>query len=442
MTMTPLKSDFLEKMRQQFDNAPYPRTPLEEFPKNPRTIYIHSLVTAYYRRNQKVITPAGKVILDAGCGTGYKSLELAIANPGAKIVGIDLSPTSVDLARKRLQYHNIENVEFHAIALEDLPSLGMQFDYINNDEVLYLLPDPIAGLKAMKEVLKPEGIIRTNFHSSVQRVVYHRAQKLFKQLGFMQGTEPEEEVKLVRETMHCLKDDVFMKMYGWSSNLENSDEAVLANYLLDGDKGWTILELFEAIDDAGLELISMVNWREWDLLSLFDKVDELPMSVMMSLSEQSIPEQLHLYELLNPRHRLLDVWCGLPGHTQNYEPIAEWSDETWQSATVHFHSHLITDEFRSALKDAVTEAKVFEIDRFFNLANLPIVIDSQGAGCLLPLLEMPRPMSALVDWWCKLRPFNPVTQQPTSVIEAFERVKALLMPLEEIGYVMIENSSL
>ncbi|MBD1822698.1 methyltransferase domain-containing protein [Cyanobacteria bacterium FACHB-DQ100] len=437
--MTPLKSDFLEKMRQQFDNAPYPRIPLEEFPKNPRALYIHSLVTAYYRRNQKVVTPAGKLILDAGCGTGYKSLELAIANPGAKIVGIDLSPASVDLARKRLQYHNIENVEFHAIALEDLPSLGMQFDYINNDEVLYLLPDPIAGLKAMKEVLKPDGILRTNFHSSLQRIIYHRAQKFFKQLGFMARPEPEAEVKLVREIVKCLKNDVFVKQYGWNSNFETSDEAVLANYLLDGDKGWTILELFEAIESVGLELISMVNWREWDLLSLFNDIGELPFNVMMGFSDQSIAQQLHLYELLNPRHRLLDVWCGLPGQSQQYESISEWSDEAWQTAIVHLPLHLITDEFRAALKSCATEAKIFEMNRFCPLTDESIVIDSQGTGCLLPLLEKSRSVRELVQWWQKLRPIDLVTLEPTSEAEALARVKELLQPLEESGYVMIES---
>lgn len=439
MTMTPLKSDFLEKMRQQFDNAPYPRIPLEEFPKNLRALYIHSLVTAYYRRSQKVVTPAGKLILDAGCGTGYKSLELAIANPGAKIVGIDLSPASVDLARKRLQYHNIENVEFHAITLEDLPSLGMQFDYINNDEVLYLLPDPIAGLQAMKEVLKPDGILRTNFHSSLQRIIYHRAQKFFKQLGFMARPEPEAEVKLVREIVKCLKNDVFMKQYGWNSNFETSDEAVLANYLLEGDKGWTILELFEAIESVGLELISMVNWREWDLLSLFNDIGELPFDVMISLSDQSIAQQLHLYELLNPRHRLLDVWCGLSEQSQQYESITEWSDETWQTAIVHLPSYLITDEFRTALKDCVTKAKIFEMSCFCPLTDESFAIDSQGAGCLLPLLEKPRSVRELVQWWQKLRPFDPVALEPTSEAKALARVKELLLPLEENGYVMIES---
>lgn len=441
MTMTPLKSDFLEKMRQQFDNAPYPRTPLEEFPKNPRTIYIHSLVTAYYRRNQKVITPVGKVILDAGCGTGYKSLELAIANPGAKIVGIDLSPASVDLARKRLQYHNIENVEFHAIALEDLPSLGMQFDYINNDEVLYLLPDPIAGLKAMKEVLKPEGILRTNFHSSLQRAIFHSAQKFFSQLGLMSSDEPEAEVEIVRQTMKCIGNHVFLKAKGWNSNFETDDQTVLANYLLQGDKGWTIPELFAALRAAELEFTSMVNWWDWDLLKLFTDIDELPLSIAMNLSEKTIGEQLHFVELLHPTNRLLDVWCGHEGQANSFTWITEWTDQQWQTATVHINPQLLSDEFKQDLKSCVAESKIFPISNYFSLNGEPMTIDSFSAGCLLSLLEIPQPVSALVQRWQKLRPYNLATLELTSETEAFTLLKNALLPLEEMGYLMIETTN-
>ncbi len=100
--------ELIENIRQQFDNTPYPRIPLEQSPKdNSELLYLHNLVTAYYFRNRKVINTSGKVILDAGCGTGYKSLVLALANPGAKIVGIDLSAESVKLAEQRLQYHEL-----------------------------------------------------------------------------------------------------------------------------------------------------------------------------------------------------------------------------------------------------------------------------------------------------------------------------------------------
>ncbi len=72
--------DLWDKIRQQFDSAPYPNTPLDKNPKNDASLlYFHNLVTAYYLRNQKVIDNKDKVILEAGCGTGYRSLVLAEA---------------------------------------------------------------------------------------------------------------------------------------------------------------------------------------------------------------------------------------------------------------------------------------------------------------------------------------------------------------------------
>ncbi|HEY9299795.1 MAG TPA: class I SAM-dependent methyltransferase, partial [Phormidium sp.] len=174
----------VDKIRQQFDYTPYPSHGLEQSPKgNYDLLYLHNLVTPYYLRYRRVIDTTGKRILDAGCGSGFKSLLLAEANPGARIVGIDLSEESVELARHRLSYHGFEDAEFHVLSIEDLPTLGMEFDYINCDEVLYLLPDPAAGLAAMKSVLKPDGLIRANLHSLYQRKNFFRAQKLFKFLG-------------------------------------------------------------------------------------------------------------------------------------------------------------------------------------------------------------------------------------------------------------------
>jgi methylase of polypeptide subunit release factors len=112
--MNQVLTEISEKIRQQFDTGPYPRIPLEKSPKNDAiALYIHSLVNAYYLRNQKVISTEGKLILDAGCGSGYKSLILAEANPGAKIVGVDISANSIELAKQRLQYHGFDNAQFH-----------------------------------------------------------------------------------------------------------------------------------------------------------------------------------------------------------------------------------------------------------------------------------------------------------------------------------------
>jgi 2-polyprenyl-3-methyl-5-hydroxy-6-metoxy-1,4-benzoquinol methylase len=431
--------DLLERMRRQYDNAPYPKIPLEEFPKNSQRLYIHSLTTAYYRQHQRVISPVRALILDAGCGTGYKSLELAIANPGAKIVGIDLSEASVNLARQRLAHHGIDNVEFHAMALEDLPKLGMQFDYINNDEVLYLLPNPISGLRAMQQVLKPDGIIRTNFHSSLQRVGYFRAQSFFKQLGLMNGAPPETDVELVRQTMKYVKNGVLTKASNWDQRCEEEDEIILANYLLDGDKGWTILEFFSALRSANLSFISMVNWREWNLPNLFSDRDKLPPSIRQNLFEKSLEEQLHLFELLNPVHRLLDIWCGNLGELRVYTPVKDWTESHWRNAKVALHPLLSTSDFKAGLVACSTQLQPLQLNNYLHISSHEQVQpDSLGATCLLPLLDGSQPLTALVQRWLQIRPVDPVTLAPTPEEDAFNIIKMFLQTLEEMGYVLLE----
>jgi ubiquinone/menaquinone biosynthesis C-methylase UbiE len=436
------ESELIEKIRQQFDNAPYPKVPLDHSPKTDyQSLYIHNLVTAYYLRNQKVIETEGKVILDAGCGTGYKSLILAEANPGAKIVGIDISEESVDLAQKRLQHHGFENAEFHVMGIEELPSLNLKFDYINNDEVLYILPDIAVGLQAMKSVLKPEGIIRTNLHSSLQRTNYYRAQKIFKIMGLMNENPKEMEIQLTRDIMTALKDDVRLKIMTWDANMAEKEESVLMNYLFQGDTGYTIPEMFEALRVADLEFVSMVSWRHWELTDLFKDPSNLPAFLEMSLPEISVEEMLHLFELLQPIHRLIDFWCCHPGGEQ-FLPISEWTIADWQTARVYLHPQLRTTQVREDLINCINSYRPFDISKYVPLpSRAPILMESVNASCLLPLWEGACSVTDLADRWLKLRPIHPATLAPVSRETAFEEVKELLKMLEAFIYVLLERSA-
>lgn len=433
-------AELLEKIRQQFDAGPYPRTPLERSPKEAADLlYIHNFMTAYYLRNQKVIKTEGISILDAGCGSGYTSLILAEANPGARIVGIDLSEQSVALARKRLEYHGFDNVEFQAMSIEELTTLKEQFDYINAHEVLYLLPDPVAGLQAMKSVLAKNGIIRTNLHSSLQRASFFRAQELFKMMGFLDNAPGEMEISLVRETMKALKDNVMLKAQNWKPNYETDDETVLANHLLLGDKGSTIPELFSALKGANLEFICMVNWRQWQLRELFKEPDELPVFLELSLPDLSLEEQLYLFELLHPIHRLLDFWCGHSEQSAAFMPVAEWTDSDWQSAKVHLHPQLKTSVMKKELLRCIEQLNPFQISQQLKLGGQTNFLDSTIAACLLPLWEEAQPMPSLVKRWQQLRPVDPIGLETTTEVEAFEILKATLTQLESSGYVLLEH---
>lgn len=437
-------SDLWEKIRQQFDSAPYPNTPLDKSPKNDASLlYFHNLVTAYYLRNQQVIDTKNKIILDAGCGTGYKSLVLAEANPGAKIVGVDISAESVKLAKQRLEYHGFDNAEFHVLSIYDVKSLGYAFDYINCNETLYLFPDISLALKSMKSVLKPEGIIRANLHSAIQRFNIFCAQKAFTLMGLMEDNPGDLEVDIVTDTMNALKDNVFLKNITWSSDFEKGDrkERILMNYLFQGDKGYTVSDMFAALRAADLEFISMLNWRQWDLMRLFKEPNNLPAFLSMSLPEISIEEQLQLFELLHPMHRLLDFWCGHPQLERSFTPVIEWDDSDWTNTRVYLHPQFNNLNFKNYIDNCISKGQVFPMFRNVTLDKESIYIDSSMALCLLPLFEKPYLMMDLVEYWQQRRPIDFVTGEPIKTTQVFELVKATLSTLEGFDCIMLEKLS-
>jgi 2-polyprenyl-3-methyl-5-hydroxy-6-metoxy-1,4-benzoquinol methylase len=442
------ESEWFDRVRQQFDYAPYPRIPLEKLPHgNYEELFVHSLVTPYYLRHQTVVDTRGKTILDVGCGSGYKSLILAIANPGAHIVGIDVSSKSVELSRLRFQVHGFTDAEFHTLSVEELPQLGMQFDYINCDEVLYLLPNPTVGLQIMGSVLKPTGIIRTNLHSYLQRDVFYRAQDLFRMMGLMDGNPEEFEIDIVRETMASLKDDVLLKKQTWAPKFEVSEDPeavvseILMNHLFQEDKGYTVPQLFEMLNASKLELITMLDWQSWNVADLFETSDGLPKVWQAILTCGSTAETLPIYELFQPNHRLLDFWCGLPLQTQPLVPIDQWEQSNWQNCTVHLHPQLQVEAIKAQLMQCIDTSTAFDFSRYVNLsAPAPVSIDSHIAIALLPLWDGPQPMQALVERYQTICPLHPITLQPVSIDATFSKIKQLIQQLAQFCYVLIERS--
>jgi len=90
----------------------------------------------------------GQRVLDAGCGTGAMSLELA--RRGAHVVAIDLSPTLVELARERIgDDTGPGRIEFLAGDMTD-PSLGGFSHVVAMDSLIhYGAGDVVRALSAL-----------------------------------------------------------------------------------------------------------------------------------------------------------------------------------------------------------------------------------------------------------------------------------------------------
>lgn len=76
----------------------------------------------------------GMRVLDAGCGTGTATIEMA--SRGAEVVAIDISPSLVEIARKRMPDGLVGSVKFTSGDMLD-PALGTFDHVIAMDSLIY-----------------------------------------------------------------------------------------------------------------------------------------------------------------------------------------------------------------------------------------------------------------------------------------------------------------
>jgi SAM-dependent methyltransferase len=94
-------------------------------------------------------------VLDLGCGTGFWLIEMW--ERGARdLTGADLSPRSLDLARRRCEMFNVAARTVVANA-EDLPFPDGAFTHINCQGMVHATPDPAKACREIARVLAPGG---------------------------------------------------------------------------------------------------------------------------------------------------------------------------------------------------------------------------------------------------------------------------------------------
>lgn len=103
--------------------------------------------------------PAGSRVLEAGCGVGAQTVTLAKNSPGAAILSIDISETSIAQAEREIQAVGLTNVRFQRGDIFQLPFAPQSFDHVFVCFVLEHLAEPIAALGKLKALLRPGGTI-------------------------------------------------------------------------------------------------------------------------------------------------------------------------------------------------------------------------------------------------------------------------------------------
>ena len=99
---------------------------------------------------------AGKTLLEVGCGLGTDLLEFA--KGGAIVTGVDLTPQSIELVKKRFALADIP-VDARVSDAEHLPFGDNSFDVVYSFGVLHHTPNTQQAIDEVYRVLKPGGKI-------------------------------------------------------------------------------------------------------------------------------------------------------------------------------------------------------------------------------------------------------------------------------------------
>ncbi|HET7804583.1 MAG TPA: methyltransferase domain-containing protein [Pseudolabrys sp.] len=190
LRLTPIEDEVSQRVRQQYEENPYPR-------------WVHAagqVVPASidrYLREQfptGAFTPLDKTehldVLAAGCGTGQIAIASAQKYLGARVLALDLSLASLCYAKRGTPEDVALRIEYAQADILKLATLERSFDVIDCSGVLHHMADPFEGWRTLLNLLRPRGLMHIGLYSEAGRRDVWAARKHIAERGF--GATPDE----------------------------------------------------------------------------------------------------------------------------------------------------------------------------------------------------------------------------------------------------------
>jgi SAM-dependent methyltransferase len=187
-------------------------------------------------------------ILIAGCGTNQAAV-FAFTNRAAKVVAVDISRSSLDHQQYLKDKHELRNLELHLLSIEELPTLGLDFDLVVSTGVLHHMADPLAGMKALAGCLRPDGALGVMLYAKYGRSGVELLESVFRDLELRQN---DESVQIVKDAISVLPADHPARNYVKGAWDLQSDAALVDTFLHGRARSYTVSECIDLAISAGL----------------------------------------------------------------------------------------------------------------------------------------------------------------------------------------------
>jgi Flp pilus assembly protein TadD/2-polyprenyl-3-methyl-5-hydroxy-6-metoxy-1,4-benzoquinol methylase len=186
--LTPIADDVSVRVRQQYEQNPYPRwnaiSSLDNGLTFDQQMSVQFPMVTFARLGSSDVD-----ILIASCGTGRHAIETARQRRGAKVLAIDLSLASLGYAMRKTRELGVANIAFAQADILQLGTLARTFDIIEAVGVLHHLRDPQEGWEALVALLRPGGFMRVGLYSALARSDVVAARAFIAARGYGDGAD-------------------------------------------------------------------------------------------------------------------------------------------------------------------------------------------------------------------------------------------------------------
>jgi arsenite methyltransferase len=144
----------------------------------------------------------GQTVVDLGAGGGFDCFIAAHqVGPGGKVIGVDMTPDMVTLARANARKVNATNVEFRLGEIEHLPVADASVDVILSNCVINLSPEKRAVFTEAFRVLKADGRLAISDVVATGPIPIELQTQAAALAGCVAGAAPIDELRAMLATV-------------------------------------------------------------------------------------------------------------------------------------------------------------------------------------------------------------------------------------------------
>jgi SAM-dependent methyltransferase len=302
-------------IRDQYEQFPYPAVAEPEI----RLGADVRLLLSYGQLERDAGRPLH--CLDAGCGRGNGVLGAATLQPDVAFTAIDVNRVALTAAAAKARELGLKNVRFQEVDLMTLEGLDVPpggFDVVISSGVLHHLASPEAGLRHLRRVLAPHGILSLMVYGASGREPLYRMVRAIDLLA-PRDRPLVERLAAARRLEREIAGEP-LRVGPIELNESVPDNEFVDRYLNVNETSYDVASLFALLDRCDMRFLRWVEPADWELPWKKEASD---------LAAHLTPlERYRLVEQVSWRHQLALVAGTAANALRAHPPRDQWA-ELW-----------------------------------------------------------------------------------------------------------------